>query len=207
MKGPTMVNSIADLDHELAELIAEARRSLVRVANRRRGAGAGTIWHAAGMILTNAHVAGDGPVDITLADGRTYPGRLQAIDRRLDLAVLTIEADGLPEIALGSSKSLRAGELVVALGHPWGVEGAATAGVVIGVGSSLGEAPIDGRELLAVSLHLRPGHSGGALIDASGRLVGLNTMMAGPDVGLAIPVDVVKRFVGQALSNPQARAA
>ncbi len=197
----------ADLDRELAGLIAEARRSLVRVENRRRGAGAGTIWHTAGLILTNAHVAEGGPLEITLADGRAYSGRLQSIDRRLDLAALTIEAEDLPAIRLGSSRSLRAGELVMALGHPWGVEGAATAGVVIGVGPSMGDAPADGRELIAVSLHLRPGHSGGALIDASGRLVGLNTMMAGPDVGLAVPVDVVKGFVTQALSNPRAKAA
>ncbi len=202
-----MPELLADLDRELAGLIAEARRSLVRVENRRRGAGAGTVWHAAGLILTNAHVAGGGPVEITLADGRAYPGRLQAIDRRLDLAVLTIEAENLPSIGLGASRSLRAGELVIALGHPWGVEGAATAGVVIGVGPTLGDAPPDGRELIAVSLHLRPGHSGGALIDSSGRLVGLNTMMAGPDAGLAVPVDVVKNFVAQALSSAQAKAA
>lgn len=202
-----MTGFLADIDREMAELIADARRSLVRVENRRRGAGAGTVWHAAGLVLTNAHVAGGGPVEITLADGRSYSARLQAIDRRLDLAALTIEVENLPPIALGASRSLRAGELVVALGHPWGVEGAATAGVVIGVGPSPGDAPSNGRELIAVSLHLRPGHSGGALIDSSGRLVGLNTMMAGPDVGLAIPVDVVKGFVAQALSSTRAKAA
>lgn len=202
-----MAGLLADLDREMAGLIADARRSLVRVENRRRGAGAGTIWHAGGLILTNAHVAEGGPVEITLADGRAWSARLQAIDRHLDLAALTIEAENLPPIALGVSRSLRAGELVIALGHPWGVEGAATAGVVIGVGPSGGDAPPDGRELIAVSLHLRPGHSGGALIDSAGRLVGLNTMMAGPDVGLAVPVDVVKRFVAQALSSSWAKAA
>jgi S1-C subfamily serine protease len=80
------------------------------------------------------------------------------------------------------------------------VTGAATAGVVIGVGLPP-EMPSFRRELIQVSLHLRPGHSGGLLMDGYGRLVGINTMMAGPDVGLAVPVHVVKRFLRQTLGS------
>ena len=81
------------------------------------------------------------------------------------------------------------------MGHPWGVAGAATGGVVIGVGTDLPEMPLTDREWIAVSLRLRPGHSGGPLVDAEGRLVGINTMMVGPEVGMAVPVHVIKDFL------------
>jgi S1-C subfamily serine protease len=81
------------------------------------------------------------------------------------------------------------------------VAGAVTAGVVAGVGRDLPEMPRSDREWIAVSLHLRPGHSGGPLVDDQGRLVGMNTMMAGPDVGLAVPVHVVKHFLRQAVGS------
>jgi S1-C subfamily serine protease len=93
----------------------------------------------------------------------------------------------------------------MALGHPWGVSGAATAGVVIGVGNDLPEMPWSDREWIAVGLHLRPGHSGGPLVDAQGRLVGINTMMTGLEVGMAVPVHVVKAFLKQALTSPALR--
>ena len=93
-------------------------------------------------------------------------------------------------------RTLQVGHWVLALGHPWGVAGAVTAGVVIGVGASP-EAPHKRGEWIHASLHLRPGHSGGPLVDVYGHVVGINTMMAGPDVGLAIPVSVVQGFVRQ----------
>jgi len=82
----------------------------------------------------------------------------------------------------------------LALGHPWGVTGAVTAGVVIDVGVPVEMAAL-GRELIQVSLRVRPGNSGGPLVDVEGRLVGVPTMMAGPGVGLAIPAHVVKAFL------------
>jgi S1-C subfamily serine protease len=95
----------------------------------------------------------------------------------------------------------------MAVGHPWGVEGGTTLGAVIGVGADLPENPAPGRELIALSLQLRPGHSGGPLVDVQGRLVGICAMMAGPEVGLAIPVDVVRDFLKSCLPGSQARAA
>jgi len=85
--------------------------------------------------------------------------------------------------------------------------------VVIGTGADLPEMPINNREWIALSLHLRPGHSGGPLLDSAGRLVGINTMITGPNVGFAIPVHVVKRFLRASIGaievtpNPHARAA
>ena len=87
----------------------------------------------------------------------------------------------------------------MAFGHPWGIEGAATSGVVIGQGDQLPERPAFGRDWLAVSLHYRPGHSGGPLVDSAGRLIGINTIMVGPDVGLVVPVHEVKRFLKRSL--------
>ena len=204
------------LNDELADLSSEVHASLVRVETEgRRGyrrfstwgsnaptaAGAGTIWHPDGLILTNAHVVRGGKLHVILANGRRLPARLLAGDRDLDLAALSIEADGLPTIALGDSRRLQPGNWVVAFGHPWGVDGAATAGVVIGQGPALPERPGFGRDWLAVSLHYRPGHSGGPLVDAEGKLVGINTVMAGPDVGLAVPVHVIKSFLKERLGR------
>ena len=89
----------------------------------------------------------------------------------------------------------------MAVGHPWGVVGAATAGVVIGVGQHWPEGTGSEREWIGVNLNLRPGNSGGPLIDSQGRLVGINTVMTGPEVGLAVPVHVVKAFLVEALGS------
>lgn len=184
---------------ELADVLAETRLSLVQVRNGREGYGAGTVWHSDGLILTNAHVVRNDRPKVVLPDGRVFPSRVLAYNRNLDLAALSIEAHGLKSIPLGASRTLRPGEWVTALGHPWGVEGASTAGVVIGVGSWWPEMPRSGQDWLVVSLHLRPGHSGGPLVDSHGRLIGINTMMTGPDVGVAVPVHIAKTFLNQAL--------
>jgi len=187
---------LQQLNQEMASVVDRVRRSLVQVGNGRRGAGAGTVWHPEGLILTNAHVVGRRRLHVTLPDGRTLPARLLAHDPALDLAALSVDASDLPIIELGDSRQLKPGQWVLALGHPWGVPGAVTGGIVIGAGLPP-EMAISGPELIHVSLHLRPGHSGGPLVDTRGRLVGINTMIAGPDVGLAVPVHVVKAFLRQ----------
>ncbi len=173
--------------------------SLVQVQNGRRGAGAGTIWHPQGLIVTNAHVAGCGPLTVALADGRTLPAQIMATDRERDLAALRVEAAGLPTIQLADSRAVRPGQWVTALGHPWGVTGAATSGVIIGMGKAWPEMPPARHDWLVVSLHMRPGHSGGPLVDGRGRLLGINTLINGPDVGFAIPAHVVVAFLREAL--------
>jgi S1-C subfamily serine protease len=191
---------LQQLNLEMSAVVENVRRSLVQITNGRRGTGAGTIWHADGLIVTNAHVVGRRSLRVTLPDGRTLPVRLLARDASRDLAALAVDATGLPTSELGQSKQLQPGQWVLALGHPWGVAGAVTAGVVIGVGPPP-EMPLPQRELIQVGLCLRPGHSGGPLVDVHGRLVGINTMMAGPEVGLAVPVHVVKTFLRQALGS------
>ena len=187
-------------------LVEKAGRGLVQVHNG-RGAGAGTIWHSEGLVLTNAHVAGRGPLQVTLRGGATVQARLLASDTERDLAALAAEGGDLPIVELGESISLRPGQWVLALGHPFGVTGAATAGVGIGAGAP----PVDGlpprEDWIAVSLHLRQGYSGGPLVDAEGRLVGINTVMTGPDVGLAVPVHAVKEFLRRTLGTQDKLAA
>ena len=192
-------NVLQQLNAEMAAVVQEVRRGLVQIHNGKHGVGAGTIWHPEGLVLTNAHVIRRRNLQVTLPDGRSLSARVLAHDPHLDLAALAVNAHDLPTIRLGDSRQLRAGDWVLALGHPWGVPGAATVGVVIDVGIPPEMSTLQ-RDLIQVSLHLRPGHSGGPLVDAYGRLVGINTMMAGPDVGLAIPVHVVKAFLRQALT-------
>ena len=194
------------LNDEMSTVVEPVQRSLVQIRNGGRGAGAGTIWHPDGLILTNNHVIDGGPIRVTLMDGRTVPGRVLARDARLDLAALSISARGLPAITLGESTSLRAGQLVIALGHPWGILGAVAAGAVIGAGDQLPETPTAKGEWIAVSLNLRPGNSGGPLVDSRGRLVGINTMITGPEVGMAVPVHVAKEFLVKALNADGSRS-
>jgi S1-C subfamily serine protease len=186
------------MNAEVAGLTEAVGQSLVQIRNGHRGSGAGTIWHADGLILTNAHVVGRRSLRVTLPGGGTQPARLLSHSKGLDLAALSVDASGLSTIELGDSRKLQPGQWVLAMGHPWGVVGAATAGVVIDVGVPQELSALD-RDLIQVDLALRPGYSGGPLVDVQGRLVGINTMMAGPSVGLAVPVHEVKRFLRLAL--------
>lgn len=192
----------------IASVSERVLAAVVQIRNGRAGAGTGTIWQSDGLIVTNAHVVSNrrvsqGALTVQLADGREFTPRLLAIDPEADLAVLRIEAHDLPTIELGTSQQLKPGQLVFAFGFPWGVAGGATSGVVIGVGAQVGDMVSPRNEWVAASLHLRPGHSGGPMVDAEGRLIGINTLMNGPDVGAAVPVDVAKRFVKETYAKWQ----
>lgn len=214
-----MSNLLQQFSDAMASTFTDVQRSLVQLHDRNGSIGAGTVWHADGLIVTNAHVVMDhrargrgyGPwrgrtavstreLHASLSDGRNLPTKIIAVDEMNDLAALAVDAENLPVITPGDSKTLRPGQWVMALGHPWGVRDALTAGVVIGAGDDLPEMHT-GREWIALNLRLRPGHSGGPLVDTYGRLVGINTMITGPEVGFAVPSHVVKRFLKQALGE------
>jgi serine protease Do len=194
-----MFNPAVEINSETASIIDTALTGLVQVRNGRRGAGAGTIWHPDGLIVTNAHVASRGPLSVELAGGQVFGAEILTTDRELDLAALRIQGGNLPTIQLGDSRMVRPGQWVMALGHPWGVTGAATGGVIIGMGRQWPEMPLTRQDWIVVSLHMRPGHSGGPLVDVRGRLLGINTMINGPDVGFAIPAHVVVAFLKRRL--------
>ena len=171
-----------------AEMIGGAHESVVQV--RGRGTGAGVIWGADGLVLTNHHVVAGGRrgsrVQVILRDERAFDARVARRGRGLDLALLRIEdAPGdLPAASVGDSGALRVGQLVYAIGHPWGRLGAVTAGIVSGLDVVRGAG---GRARYVQSdVALAPGNSGGPLLNASGEVVGINAMISGR-LALSIP--------------------
>lgn len=187
---------LRQLNTDLAALAETARSGLVRVGVRGMlGVGSGIIVHPAGLVLTNAHVVRGEPVRVRLADGREFTARVLGRDPAADLAVLLIGAMDLPALELAAAEPA-AGSLVLALGHPWGVEAAASFGVVTGL--STDEA---GREWVLVNLRLRPGNSGGPLVDAGGRVVGINTIMTGAETGAAVSVRAARAFLKRILAE------
>lgn len=176
-----------------AEVAARVGPSVVVVGDH-GGNGAGVIWRADGLIVTNRHVLrGDG-VNVQLADGRHFAGQVVARHADRDLALLKIDADGLPAIEVGDSSRVRPGHLVLAIGHPVGFRGAVTAGVIVAAGqAATTHGPRTG-DWLQTDVTLLPGNSGGPLVDAHGRVVGINTMVAG-ELSLAIPSQAVEIFV------------
>jgi serine protease Do len=201
------MENVSKLNQSLADLVDKVRPSTVRIQSHARGFGAGTIWHPDGLILTNAHVLGANAAGVLFADGSETEARVLAVNRKLDLAALSVERGQLPAIELGHSSRLKPGSIVIAFGFPWGVNDGATMGVFIGMNQAWGPGVAKGREFIAASLHLRPGHSGGPMVDAAGKLVGINTMMNGPNVGVAIPVDEAKKWLKKALPRRRAKMA
>jgi serine protease Do len=203
--------SISELSSSLASALAETaqrvQRSLVVVHNGRYGAGAGVVWRPGGYIVTNNHVVARGKLRVTLPDGRQSPAHLVAQEPELDLALLQVDFPDLPSAMIADSRALNIGQIVLAVGHPWGQRGCVTAGIVSGLGtvevrsrpeqrSSNGSIPIIRSDVV-----LAPGNSGGPLVNAAGGVVGINTMIVGGDLGLAIPSQVVDAFVTRALGD------
>jgi S1-C subfamily serine protease len=177
-----------------------------RVPGGRRpeGAGSGFVISPDGFGLTSAHVVqGMDGGSATFADGSESPFDIVGTDPLSDLAVLRVDARDLPPAELGDARTLRVGQLVVAIGNPMGLGGSVTAGVVSALGRAL---PVrSGRNrrvvdnVIQTDAALNPGNSGGALADGSGRVVGVNTAVAGVGLGLAVPIDDVTRRIIAAL--------
>ncbi|MBI2525776.1 MAG: DegQ family serine endoprotease [Candidatus Rokubacteria bacterium] len=163
--------------------------------------GSGFAINPNGYILTNNHVV-DGATEIrvTLADGRELPGKVLGRDAKTDLALVKIEASGLPVIPLGSSAALQVGEPVMAIGNPFGLEQTVTTGIVSATGRVIGEGPYD--DFIQTDASINPGNSGGPLINARGEAVGINAAIftqSGGSVGIgfAIPSNLAKSVVSQ----------
>jgi len=189
---------VATINDGIADGLSTARRSLVRIVSRGRGVGSGVAWAADGMVVTNAHVVEHAGVEVIVANGERLPGRVVAIDEGADVAFVATDAE-LEPAPVRDARDVRPGELAFAMGYPWGIAEAVTSGVVIGVGDEW-MAGHSGRDWLALAMRLRPGNSGGPVFDAQGRLIGLSTIMAGPDVGLAVPSHVVSGVARMALA-------
>jgi len=175
----------------LGEVGERIRRYTVLVQLGGRGSDSGVVWDASGLIVTNAHVALGAKAQMTLWDGRECDAKVEARDPRRDLASLRIAANGLIAAMTADSSRVRPGEVAIAVGNPLGFLGAMTMGVVRGVGPvrGLGE-----RRWVQADVKLAPGNSGGPLADVQGRVIGINTMVAGR-VALAIPSNDISRFL------------
>jgi serine protease Do len=183
------------LSGALAAVAARLRPSVVSVRKAGRGHGAGVIWSADGLVVTNAHVVYHERATVVLDGGRELPARLVARDPTRDLAALRVDASGLPAAPLGDSTALRVGQLVFAIGHPLGEPHALSLGIV----TSLEQAVYVGGQRLPEAVHadlaLYPGNSGGPLADAEGRVIGVNSMVMPPRLALAVPTATVARFL------------
>ncbi len=173
------------------EIAEHLRRSTVLIRPGRRGSGSGVIWSGDGTIVTNAHVAHDSNAHVQLWDGREFVGTVTARDPRRDLVSLRINASDLPAATPAGSAQLRPGELAIAIGNPMGFLGALTTGVIHAIGPVRG---LGSQIWVQASVRLAPGNSGGPLADAGGRVIGINTMVAGR-LALAIPSNVVRHFL------------
>jgi S1-C subfamily serine protease len=170
------------------------------------GVGSGVIFDSDGWILTNHHVVEGGEkFDVELKDGRVLSGSVYGIDTLTDLAIVKVEATGLPTAAIGESDALKVGQLVVAIGSPLGTySNSVTSGIVSAKGRAI---TTDNNEsltnLIQTDAAINPGNSGGPLLDAGGNVIGINTAIASNSngIGFAIPIDIARPIMDQAIAG------
>ena len=207
--------TVAGVAERLAPSVANLR--VLRSTRRGRvpaGAGSAVVLTHDGFLITSAHVVAgrDRGGRATFVDGREIGFRVVGADPLSDLALLRAEADDLSPAVLGDAARLRVGQLVVAIGNPHGFAGSVTAGVVSALGRSLPARAgatvrmID--NVIQTDAALNPGNSGGALVDSFGRLVGVNTAVAGVGLGLAVPInDATRKLIGALMTHGRVRRA
>jgi serine protease DegQ len=195
----------------VAGIVRDAQPGVVAIfarAGAQEGQGSGVIWREDGIIVTNQHVvAGAQQVRVALATGERVDADVRAADRRTDLAILDIDEDDLPVLEFADELP-EVGELAVALGNPLGFENSATAGIVSGLNRAI---PSAGRtpalvDLVQTDAAISPGSSGGPLVGADGRVIGINVAYIPPEaravsIGFAIPAPTALDVVEQLLDN------
>lgn len=177
-----------------------------RVPERSDGMGSGFIIGADGKILTNAHVVeGADRVSVILKDGRTFEGRVVGADPVTDVAVVRIQANQLPTVRLGNSQQLNAGEWVIAIGNPLGLENTVTMGIVSATGRSSGEIGVADKrvDFIQTDAAINPGNSGGPLLNSRGEVIGMNTaiIQGAQGLGFAIPIHRVQQISDQLIAT------
>ncbi|WP_036483747.1 S1C family serine protease [Myxosarcina sp. GI1] len=196
---------VRQIETELVAIARQLRSLTVEIASYRSG-GSGVIWSREGLIVTNAHVVSGSKIDIKLEDERVIKGLVIALDNRRDLAAIEIQDRKLPIPTIGNSQLLRSGEIVLAMGNPWGFKGALTVGIIHATKWQKTDStqvprrmktnlnPSYPTPLIAADLQLAPGNSGGILANAKGEIIGINMAVAN-GLALAIPSQQVEDFV------------
>ena len=174
--------------------------------------GSGVIFDANGLILTNRHVVSGDPskLTVTLKDGRSFDASIYGVDTLTDLAIVKVDATGLPTAPMGDSATIEVGQQAIAIGSPLGeFTDSVTSGIVSALGRSIDTAEESLTNLIQTDTAINPGNSGGPLLDASGRVIGINTAVASQSqgIGFAIPIDIARPMLAQASAGqPLARA-
>jgi S1-C subfamily serine protease len=207
--------TVAGVAERLAPSVANLR--VLRATRSGRvpvGAGSAVVLTSDGFLITSAHVVAgrDREGRATFVDGRDLGFRVVGQDPLSDLALLRADADDLEPAELGDAARLRVGQLVVAIGNPHGFAGSVTAGVVSALGRSLparsGDTVRMIDNVIQTDAALNPGNSGGALVDSLGRVIGVNTAVAGVGLGLAVPInDATRRVIGALMTDGRVRRA
>ncbi|HLI51053.1 MAG TPA: trypsin-like peptidase domain-containing protein [Thermomicrobiaceae bacterium] len=155
------------------------------------GSGAGIVWSSDGLIATCNHVAQDSRLTVTLASGEKREAEVVARDPEHDIALLRTSGAELTLLAQADLGSLRLGQLVIAVGHPLGLASAATSGMLSGLPDPARQ---DRRRFVQSNIRLLPGNSGGPLTNVEGEVLGINSMVTGPGLGLTVPVDLIAQL-------------
>ncbi len=171
-----------------------------------RGEGSGFIIKSDGLILTNAHVVdGADKVNVILKDGRTFQGKVMGTDPITDVAVVKIEANNLPTVALGNSDQLKPGEWAIAIGNPLGLDNTVTTGIISATGRSSKDIGVPDKrvQFIQTDAAINPGNSGGPLLNASGQVIGMNTaiIQGAQGLGFAIPINTAQRIANQLVAT------
>lgn len=204
--GSTVPTQDISAGSEPVAAVADALSPSVVQIETQSGVGSGVIYDSDGLIITAAHVVeGGGDVTVRLADGTRLPGEVVGADDRTDVAVVRVDRDGLPAATLAVGVPLRVGQITVAIGSPFGLEGSVTAGVVSAIDRSIPAGDGVSMTMIQTDAPINPGNSGGALADAQGRVIGINDSIRSANgvnsgVGFAIPIDIAAR-VAEALVN------
>jgi serine protease Do len=182
----------------LTAMFDTARPGIVQVQTEQRGGGTGIVWDTDGRIITNHHVVPNDTANIQVhfVDGRTLAAKVLYRNPRLDLAMIQVEGNNVQPLTVGDSSKLRVGELVFAIGHPWGQRWSLTAGIVSTVGTVRLARNLT-TEYIKSDVQLAPGNSGGPLLNAAGEVVGVNAMIFGGDLSVSIPSNVVKQWLAE----------
>jgi len=204
-QGSTFSNDDPIFRHFFGEQFREFSRTVPQ-----KGTGSGFIINKEGYILTNEHVVHKADkIKVTLADGRKFDGKVVGSDETSDMAIVKIKEDDLPIVALGNSEDLRVGEIVVAIGNPYGLQQTVTMGVVSAKGRSI-PAGIEGhvyRNFIQTDAAINPGNSGGPLLNIKGEVVGINTAIIpyAQGIGFAIPINIAKRNIDDLINLGKVR--